>query len=45
MLRNIIVQPCKVKPNEESFNLSIKDKPLEPSTPKTQKSFSSENRF
>jgi hypothetical protein len=36
MLRNIIVQPQKVKPNEERFNLSIKDKPLKPSTPITQ---------
>jgi hypothetical protein len=36
MLRNIIVQQHKVNPNEERFSLSIKDKPLKPSTPKTQ---------
>jgi hypothetical protein len=36
MLRNIIVQPQKAKPNEERFNLSIKYKPLRPSTPETQ---------
>jgi hypothetical protein len=39
MLRNIIVQPHKLKPNKKWFNLSIKDKPLKPSTPKTQKVF------
>jgi hypothetical protein len=39
MQRNIIFQPWNTKPNEERFNLSIKDKLLKPSTPKTQKVF------
>jgi hypothetical protein len=36
MRRKLIVQARKVKPNEERFDLSIKDKPVKPSTPKTQ---------
>jgi hypothetical protein len=36
MLRNIIVQTRKVKPNEERFDLSKKDEPVKPSTPKMQ---------
>jgi hypothetical protein len=36
MLIKIIVQTLKVKPNEERFDLSKKDEPVKPSTPKTQ---------
>jgi hypothetical protein len=36
MLRNIIVQPRKIKPNDKRFDLSKKDEPVKPSTPKTQ---------
>jgi hypothetical protein len=45
VLRNIIVQTWKVKPNEERFDLSKKDEPVKPSTPKNAMSFPSENRF
>jgi hypothetical protein len=37
MQRNIIVKPWNIKPNEERFDLSIKDKPVKPSTPKCNK--------
>jgi hypothetical protein len=36
MHRNIIVQPGKIKPNDEWFDLSIRDEPAKPSTSKTQ---------
>jgi hypothetical protein len=36
MLRKIIVQTWKVKPNEEKFDLSKKDESVKPSTLKTQ---------
>jgi hypothetical protein len=36
MHRNIIVQPSKIKPNEESFELSKKYGPIKPPTAKTQ---------
>jgi hypothetical protein len=34
--RNITVKAWKVKPNYERFDLSIKEKPVKPSTPQTQ---------
>jgi hypothetical protein len=34
MQRKIIVQPWNIKPNEERFDHSIKDKQVKPSTPK-----------
>jgi hypothetical protein len=45
MLRNIIVQTQKVKPNYERFDLSKKVEPVKPSTPKNIISFSSETVF
>jgi hypothetical protein len=36
MLRNIIAQTWKVKPNNDRFDLSKKDEPVKPSIPKTQ---------
>jgi hypothetical protein len=36
MQRNIIVQQGRIKPNDERFDLSIRDEPAKPSTLKTQ---------
>jgi hypothetical protein len=36
MHRNIIVQQRRIKANNERFDLSIRDEPVKPSTPKTQ---------
>jgi hypothetical protein len=45
MQRNIIVQQRKIKPNEERFNLSIKDKPVKPPNTKNAISDSYGIRF
>jgi hypothetical protein len=45
MVRNIIVQTRKVKPNDERSDLSKKDELVKPSTPKNAISFSFENHF
>jgi hypothetical protein len=39
MHRNIIVQQRRIKPNDERFDLSIKDKLVKPTTPKHNKVF------
>jgi hypothetical protein len=36
MHRNIIVQQVRIKPNDERFDLSIRDEPAKPPTSKTQ---------
>jgi hypothetical protein len=36
MHRNIIAQQRRIIPNNERLDLSIKDKPVKPPTPKTQ---------
>jgi hypothetical protein len=35
MQRNMIVQRWKIKPNDERFDLSKKDQPVKPTTPKS----------
>jgi hypothetical protein len=45
MQRNIIVQQRKIKPNEERFNLSIKDKSVKPPNTKNAISDSCGIRF
>jgi hypothetical protein len=39
MKRNIIFKPQNIKPNNERFDLSIKDEPVKPSAPNCNKLF------
>jgi hypothetical protein len=45
MQRNIIVQPRRIKPNYERFDLSIKDESVKPPIIKNATSDSCEIRF
>jgi len=42
---NMIVQPRRIKPNDERFDLSLKDKPVKPPKSKHKKDFHSESVF
>ncbi len=45
MQGNIIVHQGRIKPNDERYDLSIKDKPVKPPTSKTQKDIHSKSVF